>query len=459
VRESNHLLHAAALAAAIALAGASPAPAGEFRFLRAWGSAGLGPGQFDVPDGVSVDPAGNVYIADRENNRIQKFTWDGRHLATWGRNGGDGSLGYAPGEFNGPYGVAADGWGDVYVIESRNHRVQKLDSSGRVIAMWGRNGGRDGGDGTAGRQPGEFGDPRGIDVDRWGNVYVADHGNARVQKFTRTGDLLAVWGRNCCDASTGSGPGEFWEPRGVAIDSEGNVYVAEKLNHRIQKLGPDGRFLAFWGKNGGAGGGDVAIGSADGEFNLPYDVAVDSRDRVYVTDTSNTRNQAFDSTGRFLFKWGSPGSGPGQFFDPYGVAVDCRDNVYVTDEGNDRVQVFGDPSRPPPRCPPEATITPELVRAGGRGPRVNVECDLPCTVTLSGGIDLPGGRRARFRSQTRELAPAVQTVTRLRLPARARRSVKRTLRAGKRLRAVVTARASGFAGTAPRVMRRFAVRR
>jgi sugar lactone lactonase YvrE len=443
------------VAAAIALAGASPALAAEFRFLTAWGGPGLGPGQFDIPDGVTVDPAGNVYVADRENSRIQKFTWDGRHLATWGRNGGDGTYGNAPGEFNGPFGVAADGWGDVYVLDSRNHRVQKLDSTGRVLLMWGRNGG----DGTSGRQPGELGDPRGIDVDRWGNVYVADHGNARIQKFTRTGELLAVWGRNCCDASTGSGPGEFWEPRGVAIDSQGNVYVAEKQNHRIQKLGPDGRFLGFWGKNGGAGGGDIAIGSADGEFNLPYDVAVDSRDRVYVTDTSNTRNQVFDSNGRFLWKWGSPGSGPGQFFDPYGVAVDCRDNVYVTDEGNDRVQKFGDPSRPPPRCPPDATIRPDRARVAGRGPRVSVECDLPCTVTLSGGIALPGRGRATFRSQTLELPPAVPTATSLRLPHRALRAVRRALVARKRLRATVAALAGGFAGKAPRVTRAFAVRR
>jgi DNA-binding beta-propeller fold protein YncE len=222
VKGSRRAPETAVLAAALALAFASPAAAGEFRFLRAWGGPGLGPGQFNVPDGVSVDPAGHVYVADREQNRIQKFTWDGRHLATWGRNGGDGSYGNAPGEFNGPYGVAADGAGNVYVLDSRNHRVQKLDSNGRLLAMWGRNGG----DGTSGRQPGELGDPRGIEVDRWGNVYVADHGNARVQKFSPDGELLALWGRNCCDASTGSGPGEFWEPRGVAVDSQGNLYVA-----------------------------------------------------------------------------------------------------------------------------------------------------------------------------------------------------------------------------------------
>jgi tripartite motif-containing protein 71 len=427
---------------AVGLALAPVAGAGEFRFLRAWGGPGLGSGQFDIPDGVSVDPAGNVYVADREQNRIQKFTWDGRHLATWGRNGGDGSLGNAPGEFNGPYGVAADGAGNVYVLDSRNHRVQKLDSSGRVLAMWGRNGG----DGTSGRQPGELGDPRGIEVDRWGNVYVADHGNARVQKFTPSGELVGLWGRNCCDASTGSGPGEFWEPRGVAVDSQGNLYVAEKVNHRIQKLSQDGRFLGWWGKNGGTGGGDVAIGSADGEFNLPYDVAVDSRDRVYVTDTSNTRNQVFDSNGRFLWKWGSPGSGPGQFFDPYTVAIDCRDNVYVTDEGNDRVQVFGDPAKPPPRCPPRVSLDP-LARPGrGAALRLRVECDLPCTVKVDGRT---GGVRA-FRPVTRGLGPlAPETLV---LPLR------RAARSGS---APVTVRAvaTGLGGRARPVHRRFRVHR
>jgi 6-bladed beta-propeller protein len=229
------------------------------------------------------------------------------------------------------------------------------------------------------------------------------------------------------------------------------------VNHRIQKLSQDGRFLGWWGKNGGAGGGDAAIGSADGEFNLPYDVAVDSRDRVYVTDTSNTRNQVFDSNGRFLWKWGSPGSGPGQFFDPYTVAVDCRDNIYVTDEGNDRVQVFGDPAKPPPRCPPEVSVTAAL--AAGRALRVSLECDLPCRVKLSGGIRLPGPGRAAFRPRTRVLPPAIATTMTLRLPARAARAVARAFGGRGRVRATVSARASGLGGSARPVRRAFSVRR
>jgi DNA-binding beta-propeller fold protein YncE len=445
----------AAVMAAAALAGAAAAPAAEFRFLSAWGGPGRGPGQFDFADGVSVDPAGNVYVADRENNRVQKFTWDGRHIASLGRNGGDGSLGTGPGELSGPFSVATDGWGDVYVVDSRNNRVQKFDSTGRFLRMWGRNGG----DGSRGSLPGELAYPRGIEVDRWGTIYVSDHDNHRVQKFTRDGELLAVWGRNGGDGSSGSGPGEFWEPRGLAIDARGNVYVAEKLNHRVQKLAPDGRFLGSWGKDGGAGGGERAIGSGDGEFNLPYDVAIDSRGRVYVTDTSNTRVQVFDTTGRFIAKWGGPGSGPGQFFDPYGVGVDCRDNVYVTEDGNDRVQRFGDPSRPPPRCPPRLAIDPAGSTLRRGSVTLRVECDLPCTARLGGEIALPGGARAPFRQRTRELPPARRTELALRLTARGRAAVRRALGRRARLRARIRGVASGFGGRSPRVTRRIALRR
>jgi DNA-binding beta-propeller fold protein YncE len=421
--------------AALATAGAQPATA-DFRFLSEWGSLGTAPGQFDIPDGVAVDPAGRVYVADRENNRIQKFTSSGRLIAVWGRNGGDGSLGLGPGEFNGPYGVAVDGRGDVYVLDSRNNRVQKFSPDGRFLTMWGANGG----DGSYGARPGELSDPRGIDADRHGFVYVADHGNHRIQKFSSDGRLLAVWGRNGGDGSAGSGPGEFEQPRGVTTDSAGNVYVAEKLNHRIQKLSPDGRFVTCWGKNGGTGGGDAAIGSAPGEFNLPYDVAVDERDDVYVTDTSNTRVQKFTADGRFLFAWGGPGSGAGQFHDPYGVDTDCRSTVYVTDEGNDRVQRFGRSSAPPPRCPPRLELA--LPRGGrlARGLALRVECDLPCTVTASGR----SGGRLRLGPVTRELPAATSARLVLHL-SRSQLAVVRRAPA-RRLATRVRVRASGFGG-------------
>ena len=108
---------------------------------------------------------------------------------------------------------------------------------------------------------------------------------------------ITKWG------SYGSGDGQFNAPSGVAVDSSGNVYVADTDNHRIQKFNSSGGFITKWGSSG----------SGDGQFNYPYGVAVDSSGNVYVADTSNDRIQKFNSTGGFITKWGSYGSGDGQF--------------------------------------------------------------------------------------------------------------------------------------------------
>src|SRR5436189_116325 len=101
--------------------------------------------------------------------------------------------------------------------------------------------------GSAGSAPGQFGTANGIAVDLRGDVYVGDHGNHRIQKLSPTGRFLAKWGRNGGDGSAGPGPGEFNQPRGLAIDHAGNIYVAEKLNHRVQELAANGTFIRQWG--------------------------------------------------------------------------------------------------------------------------------------------------------------------------------------------------------------------
>jgi len=116
----------------------------------------------------------------------------------------------------------------------------------------------------------------------------------------------------------------------VALDGWGNVYVADTWNDRIQKFTSDGVFITKWGKEG----------SGDGEFRWPAGVAVDASGNVYVADTKNHRIQKFTSDGIFIAKWGSKGTGKGEFFHPTGVAVDASGNAYVADSGNHRIQKF-----------------------------------------------------------------------------------------------------------------------
>jgi DNA-binding beta-propeller fold protein YncE len=130
-----------------------------------------GPGQFDSPFGVAVDPDGSIYVADTGNQRIQKLAPTGEPLAQWGGKGKD------PGQFARPEGVAVDGEGNVYVADTENHRIQKLSPAGESLAQWG----------SLGHGPGQFQSPSGVAVDGEGNLYVADIYNRRVQKLVLAG--------------------------------------------------------------------------------------------------------------------------------------------------------------------------------------------------------------------------------------------------------------------------------
>ncbi len=279
-------------------------------FLLKWGSQGSASGQFSGPLDVACDSQGNVYVADRENDRIQKFTADGAFLMKWGSSGsGDG-------QFSFPTGVACDSQGNIYVADSHNYRIQKFTADGVFLMKWGSSGSGDG----------QFNYPTGAVCNSLGDVYVADFYNHRIQKFTADGMFLMKWG------SGGYGNGQFSYPVRVACDSQGNVYVADRDNNRIQKFTADGVFLTKWGS---------IIGSGDGQFNYPHGVACDSQGNVYVADASNCRIQKFTTDGVFLTKWGSGGTGNWQFSLPMGVACDSQGNIYVVENGNCRIQKFG----------------------------------------------------------------------------------------------------------------------
>jgi tripartite motif-containing protein 71 len=157
--------------------------------------------------------------------------------------------------------------------------------------------------------------------------------NNQTNNATANGYLFKTkWG------SYGTADGQFNSPTGVAVDSSGNVYVADNNNSRIQKFDSNDNFITKWGSYGDRS--CCSYGLANGQFVYPYDIAVDSSGNVYVVDTYNYRIQKFDSSGTFITKWGSWGTGDGQFIHPIGVAVDSSENVYVTDSFNNRIQVF-----------------------------------------------------------------------------------------------------------------------
>ncbi len=176
--------------------------------------------------------------------------------------------------------------------------------------------------------------PRNLAAAPDGTLYIADTGNHRILHMSPTGKTLHAWGSfgDSSFSEEGAPEGTFNEPWGIAISSEGNVYVADTWNHRIQKFSPDGQFLMQWGYFGQA--------ETSTAFWGPRDIAIDDSGRIYVTDTGNKRIVVFDSGGNFITEFGSPGLGSGQFDEPVSLAIDDEGLVYVTDTWNQRVQVF-----------------------------------------------------------------------------------------------------------------------
>jgi uncharacterized protein (TIGR03663 family) len=185
--------------------------------------------------------------------------------------------------------------------------------------------------GSQGTAPGQFTDPRGLAVDSGGRVYVADSNNHRIQVFDSNGHFVTQWG------SQGAGLGQFQEPWGVAVDEDGNVYVADSWNHRLQKFDSEGRFLLQWGTFGNTEGSIVGQGNV---FYGPRDIAIDAAGDLYVTDTGNKRVMKFSPRGEFLGQWGGFGLQSGQFHEPVGIDIDADGNIYVADTWNRRVQKF-----------------------------------------------------------------------------------------------------------------------
>ncbi len=173
------------------------------------------------------------------------------------------------------------------------------------------------------KQPWYFEDPQSVAVDMDGNVYVADEHNDRVCKFNAQGVFIASWGGSDEDG------GQFYQPCGIETDAKRFVYVVDGGAHRVQKFTADGDFVSSWG----------GFGQEDGLFYFPEGIAADGLGCVYVADSWNYRVQKFDDDGRFLGKWGSRGDGDGQFEKFSGMAV-SEDILYVADRFNRRVQKF-----------------------------------------------------------------------------------------------------------------------
>jgi streptogramin lyase len=308
------------------------AASADLTLVAQWGSAGTGNGQFQVPNGVAVDAAGNVYAADQNNDRVEKFDSNGVFQLAFG----------GPGQLNGPSQVKIDPQGNVLVNDTGNYRIRRYSPTGVLLQTIG----------AFGTGPGQFnGNPRGLGVDAAGNVYVLDAGDGGVvSRFGPDGAFQTSWG------AVGSGPGQWNNPHGLGVAPGGSVFVGDTNNRRIDAFDSNGAFLRLFGDASGPG----AIGS-------PADLAVDGDGSVWVADTAPAGLVEFDSAGVFKSRTTTAANSSDRFRSS-GVAVGPGDEIFGTDNLASRVLRFRQ-GPPPPALGQTANAAPVsgrvLVRAPG----------------------------------------------------------------------------------------------
>ena len=302
--------------------------------------------RFNTPYSTAVDAAGNVYVADRSNHLIRRITPAGivstvAGLAeTSGSADGTGSAA----RFNLPTGVAVDGTGNVFVADNANHTIRKITAAGAVTTFAGLAGTTGSADGTG--STARFNFPFGLALDPDGNLFVSDRSNRTIRKITSAGVVSTLAGL----AGTGGGTdgagtnARFNFPSGIALDGAGNLFIADSNNYTIRKLTSAGLVSTIAGSPL-ISGNTNAVGAA-ARFNLPNGIAVDSAGNILVADTSNEaiRKIAPDGTvTTYAGNRGIPGSADGtgtgaRFFRPFGITLDAAGNAYVSDSYNHMIR-------------------------------------------------------------------------------------------------------------------------
>ena len=301
--------------------------------------------RFFSPSGVSVDTAGNVYVADSSNQTIRKVTSAGVVTTLAGTAGSAGSANGtgSAARFRVPVAVSVDTAGNVFVADSSNQTIRKVTSVGVVTTLAGTAGSVGSTDGTG--SAARFNAPYSVSVDTVGNVYVAEYSNHTIRKVTSAGVVTTLAGTaNFAGSTDATGSAaRFFCPIGVAVDTSGNVFVADSSNHTIRKVTSAGVVTTLAGTAGSDGTTD-GTGSA-ARFSFPEGVSVDTAGNVYVADTGNRLIRKVTSVGLVTTEAGSGAAGSNnglgsaaRFTTVRGIAVDTLGNVFASDYSNHTIR-------------------------------------------------------------------------------------------------------------------------
>jgi uncharacterized protein (TIGR03437 family) len=339
--------------------------------------------QVCAPNGVALDAAGNLYIADTGNHRIRKVS-NGviTTVAGNGVYGYGGDNGPAIGaQLRSPSGVAADSAGNLYIADWQNNRIRKVSNG--VITTVAGNGvygyGGDNGPATSA----QVGQPLGVALDAAGNLYIADTLSARVRKVSN-GVITTVAGNGTCGNGGDNGPAasaQVCEPNGVALDAAGNLYIADY--DRIRKVS-SGMIATV------AGGGSVVDDNGpatSAQLRSPSGVAADSAGNLYIADQGNRIRKVSNGVITTVAGNGTPGysgdNGPAasaQLTSPYGAAVDSAGNLYIADDGNHLVRKVSNGV--------VTTVAGGGASLGDNGPATSARLTWPCGVAVDSAGNL-----------------------------------------------------------------------
>jgi len=355
-------------------------------FVREMGGFGTTGGKLNKPSAIVIDSVGTVDVTDTGNNRVAQYYGNGAFIQVIGANvnktkveagapaaernrctaaSGDvcqaGTAGSGDGQMAEPIGITTNLGQSFYVVERANNRVEKFSTQGEFLAKFGGLGSGDGqlkeptaisyngsliwvadtGNnrieawttsfaysrryGKEGSGQVEFKKPVAIEADAEGNVYVGDTGNKRVQQITRGGDFITQFG---------SGEFEFGNPGGITLDSHGSLWLTDTTKDQVQQW-LTGSFLYASSRIG-------SHGTGNGQLIHPGDVALDGKGNVWALDTGNNRLEKFNEKGEFVQAVGAKGGAAGQLNAPSALAIDPSGNLWVADTANNRIEKFNE---------------------------------------------------------------------------------------------------------------------